>query len=783
MATRRVWLVFAIVAMCLLVSPYASVRADDPAPAFGKYQDQVAPLLAKYCLGCHGAEKPKGELDLAKYHDDAGVAADRKTWERVAEFVETAEMPPKDKPKPTDEERELLVAWIESKVSSVDCKLETDPGHVTMRRLNRVEYNNTIRDLVGIDFRPADDFPSDDVGYGFDNIGDVLTLSPILMEKYLDAAEQIAERAIVVEHVLKGETTSFPAKSLPDDAGGSKHGEARMMASESEIKLIYKAPKAGDYAIRVRAWGNQAGPEPAKMAIRADGNELAKVDVPAGDDNPEVYEIRAKLDGGERRLSVAFLNDYYKTDGPENLRGDRNLAVELIEVQGPIEPDPNPLPESHKRIIFTMPKDGNTREAAREILDRFATHAYRRPLRNDERDRLVELAMRAEQAGEPFERCIQLGVEATLISPHFLFRVEPTRRGRRQNNRPPDGPAEPIGDYELASRLSYFLWSSMPDDELFAFAKDKKLHEPEILEAQARRMLKDDRSKALVENFAGQWFQLRNLKTITPAPSSFPNFDDALRDAMQRETELFFESVMRDDLSVLTLLDADYTFLNERLAQHYGIDGVKGDHFRRVPLNDGRRGGIISQASILTVTSNPTRTSPVKRGRWILEQLLGTPPPPPPPNVPELKEDEQAALSGSLRERMEQHRADPACATCHARMDPLGFGLENYDAIGAWREMDGKFPIDPSGTLPNGQTFGGPKELKAILKEKSREFARCMSEKMLTYALGRGLESTDTCAVDAIVESLSSDEMKFSRLVVEVVKSAPFRSRTVEGGR
>jgi len=767
----------------LSLPPLASVRAEDPAPAFGSYQEQVAPLLAKYCLACHNPDKAKGELNLAKYSDDDAVTADRKTWERVAEFIETAEMPPSGKPHPTDEERDLLVSWIESKVSSFDCNLENNPGTVTMRRLNRVEYNNTIRDLVGIDFRPADDFPSDDVGYGFDNIGDVLTLSPMLMEKYLDAAEQIAERAIVVDHVLKGEKMSFPAKGLPNDAGGSPQGEARMMASQAEIKVPYNAPKTGEYAVRVRAWGNQAGPDPARMTIRADGRDLATIDVPATEDEPGLYEIRAKLDSGERKLSVAFINDYYVTEGPDNLRGDRNLAVELIEVQGPIEPDPSPLPESHKRIVFMTPKDGDTRDAARQILDRFATHAYRRPLRNDERDRLVELAMRAERAGEPFERCIQLGVEAALISPHFLFRVEPAHRRGKPNEQAPNATAEPIGDYELASRLSYFLWSSMPDEELFALAGEHKLHEPEVLEAQARRMLKDDKAYALVENFAGQWFQLRNLKTVTPAASAFPNFDDALRDAMRRETELFFESVMRDDESILTLIDADYTFLNERLATHYGIDGIKGDHFRRVSLNDGRRGGIVSHASVLTVTSNPTRTSPVKRGRWILEQILGTPPPPAPPNVPELMEGEQAALNGSLRERMEQHRADPGCATCHSRMDPLGFGLENYDAIGAWRELDGKFPIDASGELPGGTTFDGPKELKGILKGKSREFARCMTEKMLTYALGRGLESTDTCAVDAIVGSLSSDEMRFSRMVVEIVQSAPFRSRTVEGGR
>jgi hypothetical protein len=499
------------------------------------------------------------------------------------------------------------------------------------------------------------------------------------------------------------------------------------------------------------------------------------VDVPAVEGAPGTYEVRFEAKAGPRQLAFAFLNDYYREDAPPSSR-DRNLVVDAIEVQGPIVEDEGRLPESHRRIFFLRahPGDGGERERARAILERFVGRAYRRPATAEEVDRLAGFVDLAVKNGDTFELGIQLAVQAILVSPQFLFRVELDRGDGEE--------VHPIGDFELATRLSYFLWSSMPDQVLFELARRGTLHHPEVLEAQVRRMLADPKANALVENFAGQWLQTRNLKTFSPDRKRFPQFDESLRAAMLAESELFFRAILEDNRSILDFLDADFTFLNERLARHYGIDGVEGDEFRRVALTGDQRGGILTQAATLTITSNPTRTSPVKRGKWILEQVLGTPPPPPPPDVPELSDRRRDALTGTLRQRMEQHRSNPNCNSCHARMDPLGFGFENYDAIGAWRELDGKFPIDPSGKLPAGATFQGPKELKAILKAKEKEFARCLVEKMLTYALGRGLEGPDRCVVDQIVDAMSKDGYRSSSLVLGIVKSDPFLKRSGKGG-
>jgi uncharacterized protein DUF1592/uncharacterized protein DUF1588/uncharacterized protein DUF1585 len=385
----------------------------------------------------------------------------------------------------------------------------------------------------------------------------------------------------------------------------------------------------------------------------------------------------------------------------------------------------------------------------------------------------------AERSGDSLEVGIQLGMQAALASPNFLFRVELDPSSKKKDD---DGKPHAISDWELASRLSYFLWSSMPDDKLFRLARLKELHEPAVLEAQVRRMLKDDKARALVDNFAFQWLQLRNLKGFAPDPGRFPSFDEALRAAMQQETEQFFSYVVREDRSVLELIASDYTFVNERLAKHYGIEGVTGEKFRKVVLAASPRGGLLTQASVLAVTSNPTRTSPVKRGKWVLENLLGAPPPPPPAGVAELKDDKEGAeLTGTLRQRMEQHRANPSCAACHQRMDPLGFGLENFDAIGAWRSVDGKDPVDASGVLPGGQVFKGPAELKTVLLKRKDQFARCLADKLLTYALGRGTERTDRCAVDAIAKDLAAADYRFSALVLAVVRSEPFLIRKPQG--
>lgn len=727
--------------------------------------------MQKYCGACHAAKNPSSGIALTSYHDSAAILKGRELWDRVAKNVAGHAMPPKGSPQPTPQERERMVGWIEATLSSADCKLD-DPGRVTMRRLNREEYNNTVRDLVGlVNLRPADSFPSDDVGYGFDNIGDVLSISPLLMEKYLAAADTVAKAAIATPE-SGGRTERFIADKLVE-AGGEAYGTSRALAKIGEISVEYQFPRDGEYHIRVRAFQQQQGPDPAKMAVRLDGKDLQTLDVKAQESTPEVVQIKTQVAAGKHRIAAAFLNEYSSTFGftPR----PRRLIIERIEVQGPLGL-PNLLPPSHRRIITVLPSEKLSRaECTRKIMAAFAQRAYRRPVTKAEVDRLVAIAGMAEKEGESFERGIQLAVQATLVSPHFLFRVE--------LDKDPNNPKAKrlLSPYEMASRLSYFLWSSMPDAELFALAGQGKLQDPTVLAAQVKRMLKDPRARTLADNFAAQWLTLRKLNDVTPDPGRFPSFNDELRKSMRMETELFFEAVVREDRSVLDFLDGDFTYLNEALAKHYGIEGIQGKQFRRVSLTGDERGGVLTHASVLTVTSNPTRTSPVQRGKWVLEQILGTPPPPPPAAVPELPDEKQGELKGTLRQRMEQHRADPQCATCHARMDPLGFGLENYDAIGRWRTRDGGSPVDSSGELPDGRRFNGPAQLIAILKGQKTQFVHSLAERFITFGLGRGIEPYDKCNIDAIVRRVAQNDYRFSALVTEVVLSEPFRMRRGDG--
>ncbi|HEV3164894.1 MAG TPA: DUF1592 domain-containing protein, partial [Isosphaeraceae bacterium] len=587
-----------LLAVSFLVVP---ARAEDKKPdkTSARFQDDVAPLLAKYCTKCHGVEKPKGHLNLAAIKDEPEATKARKTWEKVRENLEAGAMPPEDEPQPSSEESKRISEWIDGTLTEAkknDCTGPVDPGRVTLRRLNRAEYKNTIRDLVGISFQPADDFPSDDVGYGFDNIGDVLSLPPLLLERYFAAAEAIAEQAIVTEPIAPGPAKTFEVEDMNDAGGDSFEEMGRILASEGEVAVTFQAPQNGRYILRARAFAQQAGPEKARMAIRVDGKTVKEFEVAAVRSAPELYEISTELKAGARKIGVAFLNDYYKADDPNPGNRDRNLVIDWIEVQGPAAEKSRELPESHRRIVFRTPRNDDWRDAAHEVIDRFATRAYRRPLTPGEVERLVGFVQMAKENGESFERGIQLAVEAVLVSPHFLFKVESDRGGKRT------GAAQPISEFELATRLSFFLWSTMPDDELISLAAKKELRNQ--LEPQVRRMLKDPKAQALVENFAGQWLQLRLLKTVSPDVGRFPTFNDDLRAAMLKETELFFASIMNEDRSVLEFLDADYSFLNERLARHYGISGVQGDEFRRVALTGGdQRGGLLTQASILTVTS------------------------------------------------------------------------------------------------------------------------------------------------------------------------------------
>lgn len=806
-----------------------SKQGEDPT-----FKTKILPFLQKYCLDCHNANKAAGGLTLEGYQSEAHARKDRKTWATVEHVLAASAMPPKKKAQPTKEEKEFVIAWIESALTRIDCTGPKDPGRVTIRRLNRAEYNNTIRDLCGVDLKPADEFPADDVGYGFDNIGDVLSLQPILLEKYLASADKVLTAALKIEEVPKSSLQVFSAQNI--------NVIPRSAKSPDPVKIVFQSagqgflekfnfPVEGDYVLRFQGWGSKVGDEYPKVAIRVDGKDIKTftVDPESGKSagfkltdqvmtalknesvpesvltklNPlkknkpfaqadfekeidklltadetkqfrhvimnhagksRIFEATAHFNGGEKQVRVAFTNAF---EDKQNKKS-REFGLERIEIEGPSNPVPPPDSASVKLLLIARPGAAiNARAAAEKVLTKFACRAYRRPVKQDEISRLMKLFDVATKQGDPFEKAIQLPMKAVLVSPHFLYRIE-------------DDPKNPnevrtLNDFEFATRLSYFLWSTMPDEELYTRAEAGDLRKPGVLETQVKRMLKDPKSRALSENFASQWLQLRNLTTIAPDAGYYPAWDEKLRAAMAHEAEAFFEYIVKNDRSILEFLDADYTFVNDRLAKHYGIASVTGSDFRQVKLPDNRRGGIVTMASTLTVTSNPTRTSPVKRGKWILENILGTPPPPPAPDVPELPPTGQ--LKGTLRQQMEQHRANPSCATCHSRLDPLGFGLENFDGIGAWRTQDNKQAIDSSGVLPGGEKFSGPAELRKVLLGKADLFRQCLAEKLLTFALGRGLEYYDKCALDEIVNAAKTDKDTFSSLVLAIVKSDPFQKR------
>jgi hypothetical protein len=766
-----------VVCALLLGGPAGGVStadefADRQAKRQVEFPEKIRPLLARYCYECHGEQDAQAELNLQAVDTPLKVLQDRKRWLEVVAKLTTEEMPPAEHdPKPTMDERKLLVDWLTELVNDIDCRGSPDPGRVTLRRLNRREYRNTVRDLVGVDYEPSAEFPGDDTGYGFDNIGDVMTLPPILMEKYLAAAEEIANQAIDPTGGKKPVDQRIIGNKLQGD-GNPEGLLSRIFLTQGEATAKVPIPMEGEYEIRVMAYGHQGGTEPVKMAVRVNDETVRQFDIPQTENEAREFVTRTTLKLGTHRVGVAFLNDFWDPNESNPERRDRNLIVGYVHVRGPLNAEVQGLPESHKRIIFVHPDTARTRRGATEqVLRRLATRAFRRPATDDEVNRLVALARSVRSEGGAYEQGIQLALQAVLCSPHFLFRSEPDLEG--QGDKPRD-----LNDYELATRLSYFLWSSMPDDELFELAEAGKLKSPEVIEQQVRRMLADPKSHALIENFAGQWLELRSLDQRTPDREMFPAFTDELREAMRKETELFLSAIIREDRSLVDLLDADFTYVNGPLAKLYGISGVEGQEFQRVSLDGSERGGLLTQASILTITSNPTRTSPVKRGKWILENLLGTPPPPPPPDVPELDEKKDASSAKTLREKLELHLVNPGCASCHQRMDPLGFALENFDAIGAWRTSDGGQPIDSRGELPGGETFTGARELRKLLsRERKEQFVECLTEKMLIYALGRGLDYQDKCTVDQIKAAVAQDGNRFSRLVIEIAKSEPFRKQ------
>jgi hypothetical protein len=834
-------------------------------------------------------------LDFDEHHDH---------WEKFAEALASREMPPEKKPQPTDAQRQQIVEWIETNLQKLAVSEPPNPGRVTLRRLNKEEYRRTIRDLLGVDFNP-EDFPADEFGYGFNNIGDVLSLSPMLMEKYLAASEQIVRKAISVEAVkvpklrLRGDRFASPSSEAIRPLDSRVLGFYREGEAQTEADFI----RTGEYLVRLRAYGELAGPEPPKLALRVAGQQAAVFEVKSA--KPATYEARLRVEAGRQPVGVAYLNNYNDSTHPDaKLRGDRNVFLEAVEIEGPFDGKPEPavkaveswrwklaegvskageqglafgseaaaklewnfpakdeyllrirasgqrggdelpklrvwlgerelgtfeisatgdketvpqvrftagagkewitlafindyydpaknqdrnllvrgveivgpinsaapdLPASHTRLIPYPPAPGQELAAAREVLGRFAKRAYRRLVSDEEVARLTRFVELSLKNGGTFAEGVQAAVQAALCSPHFLFRWELDPAALQP------GEVRNLGDFEVASRLSYFLWSSMPDDTLFALAERGELLKDGNLEKQVRRMLADGRARALVENFGGQWLQLHNLSEVDPDPRKFPKFSYELREDMKRETYAFLEAIIKEDRSILDLVDARFTFLNERLARHYDLDGVKGNEFRRVELPpDSPRGGILTMGSVLLATSMPTRTSPVIRGKWILEQILHTPPPPPPPNVPPL-EGKNIDPNLPLRQKLALHRDNPDCAGCHAKIDPLGFALEQFDAIGAFRTMDGPNPVDAAAKLPNGTEINGAMELKRVIR--GDRFAHAFGNFLLTYALGRGLERYDKRALDAILAQAKAENYKVSTLVTAIVKSDPFLQR------
>ncbi|WP_417744315.1 DUF1592 domain-containing protein [Rosistilla oblonga] len=770
--SRSVHLQFRWLLPSLLLSVFAT--ACSAADLDKILKSELQPLLKTYCLDCHDAASAEGGVALETPASALAMRMDRETWMRALRQVQAEVMPPSDSPEMPAADRAAMIHLIDEVANSVDCGPNVNPGKITLRRLNSSEYRNTIRELTGVDYTPAANFPGDDVGYGFDNIGDVLSLPPLLLEKYLQAAEEIMGQAIKTAPGAQLFSVQRPGENLGDADKYSTRNGSVSLSSSGEVYLQEKIPFGGQFELRLTAYGDQAGDEPVKFEVKVDGKLQRIVSVPASD--PTDYTIKLRLSKGKHKISFAFTNDYYKpaTDGKKG--EDRNAAIAHVMLSGESKVDNSKvvgdLPATHRKLIFVTPSRDRTPEsAAAEVIQRFASRAFRRPATNDEIRRLGMLAAEVRNDGGTFDESIQVAFQAVLVSPHFLYKFEQPRQ--------PDanGVYPPVNAFELAARLSYFLWSSMPDEELFKLAWNDSLHDPEVLAGQVHRMLKDPRSVLMVDNFASQWLQLRNLSKSNPDQSQFPEFDDEIRGLLRRETLTFFAAVMRYDRPITELLDGRFTYLNERLAKFYGVPGISGDEFQFVRFEDGVRGGLLTQASILTVTSNPTRTSPVKRGKWILDNILGTPPPPAPPNVPEL---ERSELTGTMRQRLVQHRDNPACASCHKLMDPLGFALENFDAIGQWRQQQDGLPVDASGELPGGIKITGVEDLRKVLVEQQREqFVRCVTEKLLTFALGRGLEYYDKCAVDKIQNRLAANDYRFSELILGIVQSDPFQKQGV----
>ena len=790
--------VFTVIGICVL-TPWMALSAQAPPTPIPSDASRHAAVLHRYCVVCHNGRLRTADLELDTL-DLARVGERADVWEKVVQKLRSGSMPPVGRPQPDAPAREGLVSWLEAALD-LAAAAQPNPGRQPIHRLNRAEYANAVRDLLAVEIDEESLLPADDSAFGFDNIADVLGTSPLLFERYLSVAQKISRMVIgdrvsirpVVETYVPDPLARQEARESDDLPFGTRGGLGirRFFPVDGEygVKIVLK--RTVDLEVPIGLTERQ------EIDVRVDGALVRRFTyggASANDDGPRVgrealirvddsmttFELRLPVQAGVHLVGVTFLQHTLEPEGlaPRFPTGsvsfldvDQPLArVERVEISGPYHVAAVADSPSRRRVFVCRPAHpAEEAPCAGRILSELARRAYRRAVTREDVDTLLGFYEAGRRAGS-FDAGIRAALERVLISPQFLFRIE-----RDPTNVAADTVYH-IGDVELASRLSFFLWSSIPDEELLGFAMRGKLGDSNVLAQQVRRMLLDPRASALVTNFAGQWLYLRNLRHVAPDTRAFPDFDDDLRIALRRETELFFESQLREDRSVVELLRADYTFLNERLARHYGITHVYGSHFRRVSLRDETRPGLLGHGSILTATSYPNRTSPVERGKWILENILGAPPPAPPPGVPPLPDDSQMTFV-SMRERMEQHRKNPSCAVCHSHMDPLGFALENFDGVGRWRVRDGDAAIDASGTLPDGNQFAGPAGLRDALVSRADEFVTTVTTKLLTYALGRGVEPHDMPAVRKIVREASRNDYRWSSIIVGIAESVPFQMR------
>jgi mono/diheme cytochrome c family protein len=734
----------------------------------------VAPLLATYCLACHSGERAKGDqhLDQLKTIDDA--LAGEVDIRMIKEMVGSAQMPPPDKqgarphPQPTEHERIVITQWADALLSYVPVDAPIDPGWFTIHRLNRTEYRNTLRDLLGIDPKTVDlaaKLPRDDTGYGFDNIADVLSTSPLAVEQYLAAAEQAIDAALGPIVELGDHPKNL--RPLEGTNGQALPNGGFFLYSNGPAGAQFIAPLTGDYMVRIRAWETPAGNERSRMALRDGSRNLKEFTVSGTREKPQEFQHRVRLTQGAHTLTTNFLNDYYVKD-----KADRNLGVESISVAGPLDEAGTERPPQWKQLFSLAPANATEAARAEAILKAFATRAYRRPATTPQVAALLRLFRTQRTSGQSFEQAIRTSLAATLVSPNFLFRA----LSALPDAKDPDARYK-LDGYELASRLSYFLWSSAPDQPLLDAAADNSLRTDAVLAAQVRRMIADPRSSAFVENFAGQWLQLRALDAVAIDRARFPDYTDQLRSDMTAEATAFLGDILHSNRSVLDFVSSRDTFLNARLASFYDVPNVKGDDLRRVTLPEtSPRGGVLTMAAVLTLTSNTTRTSPVKRGLFVLDQILGAPPPPPPADIPPLEQAAHANPDATVRERLAIHTANASCAACHNRLDPIGLSFEHFDAIGKWRDTENGKPIDATGTLPDKTELNGAADLKKTLLARSDQFVEALSAKVLTYALGRGVEPFDRPAVRQIAQRTRGNGDKFQSLIESVVLSETFRT-------